>query len=54
MRMVYYLDWCARQRDDFQFRHLYPEWGSDCFWRHEIADLQEQLERIQKVAGNSF
>lgn len=54
MRMVYYLDWCARQRDDFQFRHLYPEWGSDCFWRHEITDLQEQLERIQKVAGNSF
>ncbi len=47
MRMVYYLDWCARQREDFNFRERCPDWGSDRFWRGEISALEEQLRRME-------
>ncbi len=46
MRMIYYLDWCARQRDDAGFAERNPGWGSDLFWRGEISALEEQLARI--------
>jgi len=43
MRMIYFLAWCARQSDDFQFKRNFPDWGSDNFWQKEINDLREQL-----------
>jgi Putative homoserine kinase type II (protein kinase fold) len=42
MRMIYFLAWCGRQMDDFQFRKNFPDWGSDTFWQREINDLREQ------------
>jgi Ser/Thr protein kinase RdoA (MazF antagonist) len=47
MRMVYYLAWCGRQKEDFRFRHTFPDWGSDPFWEREIRDLQNQLQEIR-------
>jgi hypothetical protein len=41
--MIYFLAWCSRQVDDFQFRRNFPDWGSDVFWQKEINDLREQL-----------
>ncbi len=46
MRMIYFLDWCGRQRGDANFLERYPDWGSDTFWRGETAQLEEQLCRI--------
>lgn len=46
MRMIYFLDWNARQRSDRNFRERNPDWGSDSFWRREIASLAEQLSII--------
>ncbi len=48
MRIIYYLAWCGRQRQDFQFRHTFPDWGSDRFWEHEIADLKKQLLNAER------
>jgi Ser/Thr protein kinase RdoA (MazF antagonist) len=42
MRMIYFLAWCSRQRDDHQFKKTFPDWGSDGFWQREISDLREQ------------
>jgi Ser/Thr protein kinase RdoA (MazF antagonist) len=42
MRMVYYLAWQARQRDDRRFRIDYPDWGGKAFWEKEIEDLRDQ------------
>lgn len=53
MRMVYYLDWCARQKEDFGFEHNFPEWGSTNFWRSEIAALAEQL-RVMEESGDDY
>lgn len=47
MRMVYFLAWCGRQKDDYSFRKHYPDWGSEAFWESEIMDLQNQLQEIR-------
>ncbi len=46
MRMIYFLDWCAKQRSDSGFAERYPDWGTDVFWRSEIAALENQLALI--------
>jgi Ser/Thr protein kinase RdoA (MazF antagonist) len=43
MRMVYFTAWCNTQRDDFQFRNKYPDWGSESFWAREVQDLRTQF-----------
>lgn len=52
MRMVYFLAWCSRQIDDYQFRINFPSWGSDQFWEREINDLSEQLGIVMEVVDN--
>ena len=47
MRIIYFLAWCSRQVDDFKFNSNFPDWGSDSFWRTQIADLHTQLKVIQ-------
>ncbi|MFW6344658.1 MAG: serine/threonine protein kinase [Sediminispirochaetaceae bacterium] len=44
MRMLYYLAWSARQREDRRFKEEHPYWGSSAFWSKEIEDLREQLQ----------
>ena len=46
MRIIYYLAWCSRQINDYKFKAIYPEWGSDAFWQREISDLHRQLQII--------
>jgi len=53
MRMVYYLAWCGRQKDDYRFRHHFPDWGSDHFWEKEILDLSNQLQEIRDFIEES-
>ncbi len=48
MRMIYFLAWVSRQRNDHQFRRNFPDWGSDRFWEQEIRDLREQLAVIHE------
>ena len=47
MRIIYFLAWCSRQVNDYRFRTLYPDWGSDAFWKQEIADLTKQRDIIR-------
>jgi Ser/Thr protein kinase RdoA (MazF antagonist) len=58
MRLIYFLAWCARQSNDLKFRHHFPDWGSNAFWRREIVDLHDQLGRIRAWqdthSGNSI
>ena len=48
MRIIYFLSWCSTQIDDYKFRHNFPDWGSDAFWRREISDLEHQLQLVKK------
>jgi Ser/Thr protein kinase RdoA (MazF antagonist) len=48
MRIIYFLAWCSRQIDDFQFRRNFPDWGSTRFWDKEIADIEDQLKTIRE------
>ena len=47
MRMIYFLAWRARQRNDFWFRESFPHWGSEAFWIKETEDLREQAEVVR-------
>lgn len=46
MRIIYFLAWCSRQANDFRFKSTFPDWGSEGFWKKEIADLTRQVQRI--------
>ena len=46
MRNLYFLAWCARQRNDGHFRHNFPDWGSYSFWEREIGELRLQLSKV--------
>ncbi len=43
MRMLYFLSWCAMQRNDLRFAETFPDWGTERFWRAEFADLTRQI-----------
>ena len=55
MRMIYFLAWCSRQKEDYRFKTLFPNWGSENFWRSEMNDLTRQLShmRREKQGGNA-
>ena len=42
MRMVHYLGWQARQRNDHDFADRFPWWGTREFWIRELEDLRTQ------------
>lgn len=46
MRIIYFLTWCAKQRDDISFKKHFPHWGNQQFWGKEVADLRDQLQII--------
>ena len=46
MRFLHYTAWCARQKADGGFSRLAPDWGTNVFWRRELADLERQLREI--------
>jgi len=48
MRIIYYLAWCARQVDDYEFQRNHPDWGGEVFWGREIADMQHQFQVIME------
>lgn len=52
MRIIYFLAWCARQSRDYQFRSHFPDWGTEGFWRKEIADLGRQYRHILETAAD--
>lgn len=47
MRMMHFLSWCSAQSGDRLFREQYSNWGTESFWRGELADFRIQLERMK-------
>jgi Ser/Thr protein kinase RdoA (MazF antagonist) len=47
MRMIYFLAWRARQRNDYWFRESFPQWGTEAFWIKETEDLREQADEVR-------
>jgi len=52
MRIIYFLSWCALQRDDQRFKHNFPDWGTEAFWIKEIEDMRYQLAVIADHLGD--
>jgi Ser/Thr protein kinase RdoA (MazF antagonist) len=47
MRMIYFLAWRARQRNDYWFRGSFPDWGNEAFWIKETEDLRDQAALVR-------
>ncbi|MGO9311019.1 MAG: serine/threonine protein kinase [Spirochaetia bacterium] len=47
MRMIYFLAWRARQRNDYWFRDSFPDWGTEAFWIKETEDLKDQAAAVR-------
>ncbi len=47
MHFIHFTAWCARQKADGGFARLSPDWGSQVFWRQEIAELEKQRQEIE-------
>ncbi len=48
MRMIYFLAWQVRQRNDHSFYRTFPHWGSNAFWERELEELQTQAEIVDE------
>ncbi|MFZ2780670.1 MAG: serine/threonine protein kinase [Rectinemataceae bacterium] len=41
-RMLHFLVWRMRQRDDLWFAREFPDWGGRAFWIRELEDFRDQ------------
>jgi len=48
MRIIYFLTWCASQKDDPGFFTHFPAWGEDGFWIKEVEDIAYQQQVIRE------
>ena len=46
MRMIHFLAWSAKQRNDLRFRNTFPDWGGKSFWIKEVEDLRLQAKMV--------
>ncbi len=51
MRMVYFLAWRARQRNDYWFQQSFPDWGTKAFWSKELEDLMQQRTMLSHTSS---
>jgi Ser/Thr protein kinase RdoA (MazF antagonist) len=52
LRMLWYLDWQARQRKDDGFFRAFPDWGNRAFWIKELEDFRDQARVIEGGEGS--
>ena len=50
MRNIYFLNWCAIQKDDTGFASRFPDWGNRAFWITETEDLSSQLDYLRHTS----
>lgn len=50
MRHIYFLAWCAVQRNDAGFADRNPDWGTKAFWITETEDLSAQLDWMGRTS----
>jgi len=51
MRIIYFLSWCALQKDDPGFFTHFPDWGEKGFWVKELEDITYQRTVIREQLG---
>lgn len=56
MRFVHYMAWCAHQVMADGMTRVIDDFGTEHYWQQEVADLQDQLERIRdtKTPGGNI
>lgn len=50
LRMLHFLAWRARQRNDAWFAREFPDWGTKGYWMQEVAALEEQAFQVTEAS----
>jgi len=53
LRLVRYAGWLARRWNDPAFKAGWPHFGTEDYWQHETADLEEQLQAVRQAAESA-
>lgn len=53
MRYIHYIAWCAHQVSEDGESRVAPNFGTREYWRQEMGDLADQLERIKHAPRQS-
>ena len=48
MRMLYFLDWISRQKNDPSFNVNFPDWSKESFWAVQTKELDQQFMIIKE------
>lgn len=48
MRMLYFLDWIGRQKNDSSFKINFPDWSNESFWATQTKELDNQFRIIKE------
>jgi len=54
MRFIHYIAWCAHQVMEDGNSIVMPNFGTSEYWRHELDDLCDQLQRIEEQPESYF
>jgi len=54
MRFIHYMAWCAHQVMEDGHSVIMPDFGTHAYWQAELADLEDQLARINDAAAGGF
>ncbi len=54
MRFIHYIAWCAHQVIEDGSSVVMPNFGTRDYWRHELGDLADQLQRIKEQPERYF
>ena len=50
LRVIHFSAWIGRRREDPAFQRVFPDFGTERYWFEDIANLQEQLGRMEAEA----
>lgn len=47
LRMIYFVTWIARRKDDGAFKLAFPHFGTERYWQEQVENISIQAERVR-------
>lgn len=48
LRMIYFVTWIARRKDDGAFKLAFPHFGTERYWQEQVENISNQAERVKR------
>lgn len=47
LRMIYFVTWIARRKEDGAFKMAFPHFGTERYWQEQVENISNQSERVR-------